>query len=465
MKAIIICPWEDTLCLREAFGLSSPFLLSIGNKPLLEYVLDFCNLCGIREIRVLQSRPDARLREYYGDGSRWNCEISYGICREGQPLREILLRNAGMIGGDDLFLISGYLFFACRMDAGVKIEVAPDEVRGKVLRGERGLFVAGRERCRNFTLEGLAESRRLRPGDLLSLDSVKNYYELSMRLVSGEARNYVMHSYCRDEDIYIGAGVEIPLRAEVNKPVMLGDNSRLSERTAAGPGAIVGCNSLIDAGTSVINSIVMDNTYVGPELEIRNKIICRNRLIDPYSGTYVDVLDEFILTGVSSRLPGRLFHWAVAMVCGGGILLAQAAPWLLLRPFLSVRPTPGIYFVDHRATRWIRLNLYRAPARIWCDRLFYKFSLHKTHLVVLAMMNRIRLVGNHPLPVSAEVSELLERFGNYHLGVFNYSEMLEHEDDPVQIELDEFYYSHHAGLWFNLKLLCRTLVRNLFRER
>ena len=34
--------------------------------------------------------------------------------------------------------------------------------------------------------------------------------------------------------------------------------------------------------------------------------------------------------------------------------------------------------------------------------------------------------------------------------------MLEHEDDPVQIELDEFYYSHHAGLWFNLKLLCRT---------
>ena len=153
------------------------------------------------------------------------------------------------------------------------------------------------------------------------------------------------------------------------------------------------------------------------------------------------------------------------MVCGGGILLAQAAPWLLLRPFLSVRPTPGIYFVDHRATRWIRLNLYRAPARIWCDRLFYKFSLHKTHLVVLAMMNRIRLVGNHPLPVSAEVRELLERFGNYHLGVFNYSEMLEHEDDPVQIELDEFYYSHHAGLWFNLKLLCRTLVRNLFRER
>lgn len=73
------------------------------------------------------------------------------------------------------------------MDAGVKIEVAPDEVRGKVLRGERGLFVAGRERCRNFTLEGLAESRRLPPGDLLSLDSVKNYYELSMRLVSGEA--------------------------------------------------------------------------------------------------------------------------------------------------------------------------------------------------------------------------------------------------------------------------------------
>lgn len=138
--------------------------------------------------------------------------------------------------------------------------------RGKVLRGERGLFVAGRERCRNFTLEGLAESRRLPPGDLLSLDSVKNYYELSMRLVSGEARNYVMHSYCRDEDIYIGAGVEIPLRAEVNKPVMLGDNSRLSERTAAGPGAIVGCNSLIDVGTSVINSIVMDNTYVGPEL-------------------------------------------------------------------------------------------------------------------------------------------------------------------------------------------------------
>ena len=52
-------------------------MVPIGNKPLLEHVLKQGIQAGISEYVIIVSTFKEQIKEYFEDGSQWNCSITY----------------------------------------------------------------------------------------------------------------------------------------------------------------------------------------------------------------------------------------------------------------------------------------------------------------------------------------------------------------------------------------------------
>jgi NDP-sugar pyrophosphorylase family protein len=56
-------------------------------------------------------------------------------------------------------------------------------------------------------------------------------------------------------------------------PVFIAPNARIERGVTLGPNVVVGEGSVIDANTSVQNSLVCAKTYIGMDLEIKDSIL------------------------------------------------------------------------------------------------------------------------------------------------------------------------------------------------
>jgi NDP-sugar pyrophosphorylase family protein len=97
------------------------------------------------------------------------------------------------------------------------------------------------------------------------------------------------------EDVWVGKNAAIHPKANVVGPALIGDNSRIDMGVKLGPNAVVGANCLIDRDTTVSNSLVLDNTYVGPRLDVRDSVIDQHELTNVRLGTSVSIDDHLVL--------------------------------------------------------------------------------------------------------------------------------------------------------------------------
>ncbi len=108
-----------------------------------------------------------------------------------------------------------------------------------------------------------------------------------------------------DEDFYLngfekGKSGRIGKQTSIAKSAIrqefsnIGNNVKIFENVKIEQNAIVGDNCIIDANTIIKNSIIMDNTYIGSDLEIVDKIVFGNNLIDPKFGEKIQMSDEFL---------------------------------------------------------------------------------------------------------------------------------------------------------------------------
>jgi len=59
-------------------------MLPLQGKPILEYTVDLCRRFGIRDIAMSVFYHKDRIKEYFGDGSKWGVKIRY--VEETEPL-------------------------------------------------------------------------------------------------------------------------------------------------------------------------------------------------------------------------------------------------------------------------------------------------------------------------------------------------------------------------------------------
>ncbi|MDD3119491.1 MAG: hypothetical protein PHQ27_09950 [Victivallales bacterium] len=440
---------------------TAPLMLKIGNKPLLEFYLDYCVRQHIGAVKIILRYSSPELRDYFQDGGRWGISIGYAMARPDETLDEVLAHNRAFVGTEPLLLIRG-LFF---LHFG---EQLPEWQLPEV--GGQGWCVKweGEPVWAAIPAGKWPDDIREYPFDspdipLSPLASVRDYFHLNMRIIQLPPRRYVLPGYNNDDGISLGQGVELAHTCRLNKPVMIADGVHLEAVTSIGPNAIIGTNVLIDRATAVADAIVCDHSYVGADLEIRHKIIYRNHLIDPETGFSVDIVDNFLLTNMAEARGLDLLTLFFQRIPALLLLLLLALPYLGLRLLAPVR-TIRLQIWKNQRLEEMTLTVPDPSGTGWVDRLRRRLCVDKFKLLIPVLKGQLFLTGNRPLTNTLANAEMVRELKVYHPAAFPFIETIDREfcDEGENNSIYEFYYSSNFSWLYDLVIVGRIILRRLW---
>jgi glucose-1-phosphate thymidylyltransferase len=123
MKAVILAAGEGTR-LRPLTKTRPKPMLPVGNKPLLEHVLEAAHGAGIEEFVFVVGYKRERIQSYFGDGDHWGVDIEYVVQETQLGTGHALLQAEHAV--DDAFLVLN----GDRMVAPDAISMVYEERRG-----------------------------------------------------------------------------------------------------------------------------------------------------------------------------------------------------------------------------------------------------------------------------------------------------------------------------------------------
>ena len=460
LKALLFCMVKGNSELKRYFPNSPVYLLPFANKPAIEFMLDYCFLSGIREVKIVSDEESGVLRAQYRDGESLGMKISCEGVNSSMSLKRVIQRNMTFCRGCDLLVFSGLFLPEYDKHEPCVPGIGSHEMRG-CANGSAAWYLIGRDRLNDLP-DDWSGFRDDAPVRGFAVPDIQDYYRHNMRLAGSDIEKYNLPGFSEGKNSYVGRDVQISRSARVKPPVILGNGIQFGSGVHAGPNIIVGDNCIIEKGTTIRNSVVLGNTYIGRNLEISGKICNGNRLIDPETGIRIDVANESVLSEMESNEYNvcPLHQRVLAFV----LLLLQTLPYILLRPFLEFHTTLAECIMSGGRERLMSLNGYVLPRNSLASRLFRSLTLNKYHLLPYAVAGKMRLVGNSLLEANEQNERLIRNLPGYAPGIFSYSEYLGHETEPYQLELDEQYYVYAMNCWFNIKILTGILLRNLKPE-
>ncbi|WP_435156991.1 sugar phosphate nucleotidyltransferase [Haladaptatus sp. DFWS20] len=103
MKAVILAAGAGSR-LRPLTNRRPKPMLPVGNKPLLESVVEAVSTAGVTEIVLVVGYHRERIQNYFGDGNHWNVDITYAVQEKQLGTGDALLQAEPYIGSDCIVL-------------------------------------------------------------------------------------------------------------------------------------------------------------------------------------------------------------------------------------------------------------------------------------------------------------------------------------------------------------------------
>ena len=468
MKCLIYCHERGTDWIKQYFSDATPYMVRIGNKPLLEFYIEFCVLNKVKDVFIIkESGSSSEIEDYCGNGSKWDINITYLSLGKEHALNKIICTREKLFSNDSLLIFNGFFFLQYKK-SHINEDFLPQQGSWQNLTDTgQGLMFLNRSYYSLSMLDD-GDGKDLKHFDgkhivnARKLDSLKAYYDLNMEMVKGAARDYIMPSYSNENGVFIGQNVEIPFNSNVEKPIILGDNIHFKRGTEIGPGAIIGSNSLVDTETSIKDSVIYRDTYIGAKLEIANKIIYKRRLIDPENGAVIDIVDDFLLAEVHNDLISIFANWVIEMLLLILLFVIQLPFFILLRPFVGAYYNKELFWTDKSGTRKMFVSTFTRKTASKANKLFIKLSLHKFHLLPFCFTRKLRLVGASPRYANGKALQNIRELSEYHPAIFPYSDLYTNKGDEASRQVNEMFYAENSSLQMNVAIFFKTLIYNFF---
>jgi len=450
--------WVDTLG-----GTPWP-LLPVANRPLLDYWLETCAEQGIVHVQIILGDGAEEIEKFAGDGGRWGLHIQYGFARASEhPLD--YLRQATGLWDDGVLFIAGPLFLrrrqAFRPSGFHSLEAC------RFSHAEETLFLFGKTAGEVAALLGGDEGSprgleqiHIQP---FPVDSIPSFYGLNMKMVRGEFSRYVTAGYVESDGSSVGYNVLTPPSAHLRPPVIIGNDCRFGPMTTVGANVVIADHVIIDSHSELSNCIILQDTYIGRNLEINRKIVAGNRLISADDGTVIEIDDSWIVARNRPDMRTEdvvryVILWFIAL----GVSLVQLFPFCILYPLVRITRI-GEYrrqlFHDPgtgHITLPVFLKLENRRSVVYS--LFRAATLDRFPWLLLALRGRLFVCGQPPMRHPQD-DEVMGQLPHYYPAVFSYSDY--HTDsDPLA---DALWYVHSRSLYEDIKILIKTLLHRFFR--
>ena len=456
MRCLIYAKSSEAEWLKEYFPDVEPFLLKIVNKSLLEYVLDLLTLLGISEIRIVSDSSIKAIEKSIGDGAKWGARISYALARPEDNLKNVYLKNFSFCKESPLLIWNGFFFAQYNRNAvTTKLDWSQAFSCGERI---RMIFLPAGERLGNAKPANAAEKCL----DIREIESIVDYYKLSMDILVKHNSSYVLPGYTNEKDTFLGLNLVYPHSCELHAPIMIGNNCRFQRKTLIGPNSIIGNNVIIDENTCVTDSIVYDNTYIGKDLDLDKKIVYKSNLISAVSGESIHITDNVLVSQVELGIVTSYLNRVVQRIFALSMMLIQLIPWLILYlPYCLMHPKTKTERLMNRNMRVKRFTDSILVAESAWGRLMIRLSLDKFDLLFsAAVTGKLYLVGNKLFSNTVQHRKLINDLPAYNPGVFSLSETV----NALSPDVEGFYeleYIDKISTLFNLKIFFVSIFRRL----
>lgn len=463
MNSLIIIREKHYGWLRELQFADHPALVTICNKPILEYMIDFIVLMGGKNIRLVFEEPDGAVESYFGNGERWGVDIVYGNARVNDTTARIVEKNSGTDDRTPLLIIDGLLFLHYDKNSLYEIS-AEGHGTGFLYKSESGSIC-----YRTTEAAGQSTAVELTPDLQVSAPrKASELHRISMRILREEQRRYVIPGYSADKGVILGRNVEIGKGVSIHAPVVIGSNVRLLGSAVIGPNAVIGDNVIVDDGAEVIDSLVMADTYIGRRLYLSVKIVAGSTVLAVSNNDSIEVSDDFLLSPLSRSLPINIVRYLFNCVGASLLALVQLVPFCIFFALRwrggGVRFNSGRFLLSSDGdTKLLRLPAISRPKGI--DRIIKSLSLDKFSLLKEVFSGKLQLIGNRLIPDNVEGRELVKDFVAYSPGIFNYTEAERLQPGTAESEIAERYFSANRGFLTETKSLMKALINNLINNR
>jgi mannose-1-phosphate guanylyltransferase len=354
MKAMILAAGEGSRVRPITYLMPKP-MIPIINKPIIEYIIEHLRDNGIDELVINTSYLATDIENYLRDGSRFGCRIAYSFegrlvdnKLEGQAIGSAAgIRRIQDFSGffDDTFLvicgdalidldIGAVVGFHRRKGSIATIvlkDVPHDEVHkyGVVRMDADGRVLAFQEKPRpedavsntantgiyifeprifdfippgkkfdigSDLLPSLVGSGEKvyglpQPFEWIDIGSVPDYWDASMKLISGHVHGYAIPGNELRKGIHCGINLRVNFEnVTLVPPVFIGSSTEIADGASITGPAIIGNGCVIESGAYINQCIIGDYTRVSPIAHISQKIVIGNKYIDA-SGNYLDLVD------------------------------------------------------------------------------------------------------------------------------------------------------------------------------
>jgi len=328
LKAVIMAGGAGSRLRPLTCGRPKP-MTPVMNKPVMEYAVELLKRYGITDIGVtLQYLPE-EIKRYFGDGSCWGVNLEYFV--EETPLgtagsvknaEEFLDESFIVISGDALtdFDLSRAVEFHFDSKAaatlvlttvGIPLEygVVITDKKGKIIRflekpawGEvfsdqvnTGIYILQPEVLELIPAGTMYDfSKNLFPkllvmneplygcvleGYWCDIGNIQQYRQAHYDMLAGKV-NLDLPGKIIGDDIRAGNGVEISSAADIQGPVLLGDNCFVGPGARIEPFTVIGSNAVVEEGASIKRTIIWEKAYIGRNAALRGAVICKGARVD-----------------------------------------------------------------------------------------------------------------------------------------------------------------------------------------
>lgn len=449
----IDCPWAADL------GDMPWALLPVANRPLIDYWLETCTERGIHSVQMILGEGAEEIEKYVGTGERWNVVVEYVFARRSETPVEYL-KSISKLWKKGLFYIGGPFFLRRRQ--GFRSALYSQLPTCCHDHQDVPYFIYGQNQDEIEPLmEGESSPNRgleeihIHP---YVIDTIGDYFELNMKMVAGEFVRYVTAGFATSDRSSVGFNVRTPPSSFLRAPIIVGDDCRFGAMTTVGPHALVANHVIVDAFSELSNCLILSDTYIGRNLEIRDKIVSGNRVIDPSDGTAIEIDDSWLIAHNRPELRTNdimryIILWFVAL----GIALLQVLPFCVLLPIMLLTRVAGFkkqqFHDPHRG--YIELPIFGKlkNRKSMIYRLFRGLSLDRFPLILLVLRGRLFLCGQPPLRHPQD-DEIVMQLKQYYPGVFCYRDYNRDSD----LLTDALWYAHIRSVFEDLKILVKAVV-------
>tara|TARA_B100001123_G_scaffold375655_1_gene441806 strand:- start:679 stop:1710 length:1032 start_codon:yes stop_codon:yes gene_type:complete len=341
MKGIILHGGHGTR-LRPLTHTGPKQLLPIANKPMSQFCLEAISETGINEIAIIIGGVGSnRVREYYGDGKKFDVKITYIEQDEPRGIAHAIRLCKEFIG-DEKFLVflgdniiqksitdfvenfknSDYdaTVLLCEVDNPSRFGIADIEnekilkITEKPKNPKSNLAVTGiylltpkifevidnlKPSWRNELEITDALDNLLKENNNISFEKITDYWKDTgtpedIIHANGEILKKQITKGLESESMN-GEGSIIESNVEIFPPVIIGKNCHISS-SSIGPNVSIGDNTII-SGTSIEHSIIMENCKINSSSKIKNSIIANNSEIKDEDG-----IKKIFLLGEGSKI-------------------------------------------------------------------------------------------------------------------------------------------------------------------